>query len=363
MILLNKLFLSPFLASFLISFLATPLAIKIGWKARLVDAPTREQIKKTHTYPVPRGGGIPIFLALFLTSLIFLPLDKHLTGVLIGAFFATVIGIIDDRTSINPYLRLITCFIAAGIVVAAGIGIAFITNPFDGLIFLDQPRLSFFLWGETREIWVLSCLFGLLWIAWCMNFIGWSGGVEGQFPGFVAIAAATVGVLSLRYSADITQWPVIVLAAITSGAYLGFLPFNFYPQKIMPGYSGKSLGGFLLGVLAILSTAKVGTLIVVLGIPLIDGFFSIFRRLASGRSPFRGDRGHLHHRLLDLGWGKRRVAIFYWAVTALLGFLALNLNSRQKFYTIVMVATLFGGFLLWIRYFTSSSARPDQNSG
>jgi len=196
-----------------------------------------------------------------------------------------------------------------------------------------------------------------------MNFIGWSGGVEGQFPGFVAIAAATIGALSLRFSADITQWPVIILAAITAGAYLGFLPFNFYPQKIMPGYSGKSLGGFLLGVLAILSTAKVGTLIVVLGVPLADGLYSILRRVFSGRSPVWGDRGHLHHRLLDLGWGKRKVAIFYWVITAFLGFLALNLNSRQKFYTMAMIAALLGAFLLWIRYFTTSPSQPDQNSG
>jgi len=363
MIFLDKLFLTPFLVAFAISFIITPLAIKLGWKTGLVVSPSKKRPKDTHTYPVPKGGGIPIVFALVITSLAFLPLDKHLTGILLGALLATVIGVIDDRFDINPYARLATCFLAAGAVVAAGIGIAFITNPFNGLVFLDQPRISFYLLGRTREIWVLSSLFGLLWITWCMNFIGWSGGVEGQFPGFVAIAAATIGALSLRFSADITQWPVIILAAITAGAYLGFLPFNFYPQKIMPGYSGKSLGGFLLGVLAILSTAKVGTLIVVLGVPLADGLYSILRRVLSGRSPVWGDRGHLHHRLLDLGWGKRKVAVFYWAVTAFLGFLALNLNSRQKFYTIVMIATLFGGFLLWIKYFTTSSSQPDQNSG
>jgi len=337
--------------------------IKFARKTKLIDYPSPKKAQNTHDYPVPRGGGLPIFLALFLASLIFLPFDKHLIGILIASFLAIIVGLLDDCFNLNPYLRFFTCLGIGVIIASFGIGISFITNPFDGIISLSQPRLSFLLLGKVREIWVLSCLFSILWIAWCMNFIGWSGGVEGQFPGFVAIAAIVIASLSLRYSADITQWPVAILAAITAGAYLGFLPFNFYPQKIMPGYSGKSLGGLLLGVLSILSTTKVGTLIVVLGIPLIDSLYVILKRIFSGRSPFRGGREHLHHRLLDLGWGKRQVAVFYWAITAFLGFLALFLNSRQKFYTMVMISAAFGGFLLWVKRFTTSSSLQDQNNG
>jgi len=358
------LFLGPLLLSFLLALLATPLAIKIAWKFNLIDDPKKQKRSNvTHTYPVPRNGGLPIFIALFISALIFLPADKHLFGILLGAFLATVVGVLDDRFNLSPYFRLLTCFACAAAVVGAGIGIAFVSNPFGGIINLSHPQISFTFLGQTRTIWILSSLFALFWIVWCMNFIGWSGGVEGQLPGFVAIAAITIGLLSFRFSADITQWPVIILAAITAGAYLGFLPYNFYPQKIMPGYGGKSLAGFLLATLSILATAKVGTLIIVLGIPLIDAFYSLLRRLLAGRSPVWGDRGHLHHRLLDLGLSKRKVAIFYWLVTAILGILALNLNSEQKFYTIIMLAVLFGGFLLWINYFTKSRSPQDQSNG
>lgn len=351
----------PFSISFLIALTITPLVIffyrRFGW----LEYPKRK--KDTHERPVPRGGGIPIFLALVVASLIFLPVDKHLAGILLGATLATVIGILDDRFNLNPYLRLLSNFLVAGAVVGAGIGIAFITNPLDGIIRLDQPQISFYLLGKTRSLWILSDLFALIWIAWCMNFVGWAGGIEGQFPGFVSIAALTIWALSFRFSADITQWPVMVLAVITAGAYLGFLPFNFYPQKIMPGYGGKSLGGFLLATLSILSTTKVGTLLVVLGIPLVDALYSISRRILARRSPVWGDRGHLHHRLLDLGWGRRRIAVFYWLITAILGTLALFLNSRQKFYTIVMIGAILGSFFLWLKYFTTSPAQPDQDHG
>ena len=99
-----------------------------------------------------------------------------------------------------------------------------------------------------------------------------------------------------------------------SGAFAGFLPWNFYPQKIMPGYSGKTLAGFLLGLLAILSYGKLGTALLVLGIPTIDAIFTLTRRVAKGKSPVWADRKHLHHVLMDAGWGKRRIALFYWGV-------------------------------------------------
>ena len=118
----------------------------------------------------------------------------------------------------------------------------------------------------------------------------------------------------------------------------------------MPGYGGSTLAGYLLAVLAILSTTKVGTLMVVLGIPFIDTGYTIVRRILSGKSPVWGDTGHLHHRLLAIGWGKRRVAIFYWAITALLGTLALYLNTSSKLYTMVSVAILLGGLILWLTY-------------
>lgn len=117
----------------------------------------------------------------------------------------------------------------------------------------------------------------------------------------------------------------------------------------MPGYSGGALGGYLLAVLSILSGAKVATAILVLGIPMMDAFYSFSRRLAAGKSPFWGDRGHLHHRLLARGWGRRRIALFYWTVSAILGALALSLDSQGKLFAIILVAGFFGGIILWLK--------------
>lgn len=140
------------------------------------------------------------------------------------------------------------------------------------------------------------------------------------------------------------------MASITAGAYLGFLPWHIFPQKIMPGYGGSTLAGYLLAVLSILSTTKVGALMVVLGVPLIDTGYTIIRRVLTGKSPVWGDRGHLHHRLLDAGVSKTQVAIFYWAITAVLGFAALNLNTATKVYTMVGIAALLGGLIIWLTY-------------
>ena len=357
-----NLILWPFLAAAGIAFLATPLAILIYRRLGWVEDPKKNKHPKvTHTAPVPRGGGLTIFLAILITSLIFLPLDQHLKGILAGVTLIVIVGIIDDRLNLNPYLRLVLGFTAAGFVVASGVGIAYISNPFNGVIPLDQPRLTFYFLGETRSLWLLADIFALFWIVFMMNIVNWAKGFDGQLPGMVVIAGLTISLLALSFSADVTQWPVAILAAITAGAYLGFLPFNFYPQKIMPGYSGGAMAGFLLAVLAILSTTKIGTAIMVLGVPFVDALYSIIRRLMTGRSPVWGDRGHLHHKILDeWRWGKRRAAIFYWLVTALLGILALNLHSLQKFYTIIMLAVLIGGLLLWFNFFSSWAARSDR---
>lgn len=349
---LRNLFLYPWLVAAIVSFLFTPLVIKFAKKIGIIDDPAKNKHPKViHTYPVPRGGGIPIFIALLLTSLIFLPFDKQLIGILVGATILVVMGVLDDKYNLNPYLRLIICFLAAAAPIASGIGISFITNPMGGTLNLSSPQISFDFLGETHSIWVISDIFAILWITFLMNIVNMGAkGVDGQLSGVAVIAALTIAFLSLRFSADITQWPVIILAAITAGAYLGFLPWHIFPQKIMPGYGGSTLAGYLLAVLSILSTTKVGTLIVVLGVPLIDTGYTIIRRILKHQSPVWGDRGHLHHRLLDAGLTKTQVSFFYWAITAVLGFLALNLNTTHKIYTMVGIAMLLGGLILWLTY-------------
>lgn len=352
---IDKLFLLaglPFVVSLGVTYFATPLVIKLAWKLGLIDDPKKNKHPKViHTYPVPRGGGIAIFLGILVTILVFMPLDQHLKGILMGALVIVLVGIADDKYNLNPYFRLFLQFLAASLPIISGIGIAFLTNPFNGVLDLSYPRLEFTFLGEIRTIWVLSDLFALFWLVFLMNILNMGAkGVDGQLPGVVAISAITIAALSLKYSADITQWPVIILAAITAGAYIGFLPWNFFPQKIMPSHSGSTLAGYLLGVLAILSTTKVGTLLVVLGIPTVDTIYTIVRRIVAGKSPVWGDRGHLHHKLLDSGMSKRKVVLFYWLSTGTLGILALNLNSSYKLYTIGGITLVIGGLLLWLNY-------------
>ncbi len=340
------------LAALAIAYYSTPFVIKIAKKLGVIDDPKKSKHPKViHTYPVPRMGGLAIFIAVFIASIIFLPFDKHLIGILAGAIILAIMGVLDDKYNLNPYLRLFIGFIAAGMPIIAGIGISFISSPLSGIIDLSHPQIAFNLFGEMRTIWVISDIFALLWIVFMMNILNMGAkGIDGQLPGVVVIAAITIAALSLKFSADITQWPVIILAAITAGAFLGFLPWNFYPQKIMPGYGGSILAGYLLAILSILSTTKVGTLMVVLGIPLVDTGYTIVRRIMSGKSPVWGDRKHLHHKLLDRGLSKKQVVYLYWISTALLGFLALYLNTSTKFYTIIGVAILIGGLLLWLTY-------------
>lgn len=342
----------PGVVSLILAYLLTPLVIKLAKRFNIIDDPkTNKHIKVIHTYPVPRAGGLATFIAIVVVSVIFLPISKPLAGILAGAAVITLVGILDDKYNLNPYLRLFLGFVAALFPIAAGIGIAFVSKPGGGIIDLSHPRIVFDLLGETRSIWILSDLFALFWIVFIMNMLNMGAkGVDGQLPGVVVIAAGAIAAMSLKYQGDTSQWLIISLAAITSGAYLGFLPWNFYPQKIMPGYSGSTLAGYLLAVLAILSTTKVGILTVVLGVPLIDTGYTIIRRMVSGKSPVWGDRGHLHHKLLAAGWGKRRVAVFYWFITLLLGILALNLNTASKLYTMVGITIALGGLFIWLTY-------------
>lgn len=349
---INFLTFLPFLVSLVIAYASAPLVIKFAKKYKLIDDPKKDKYKKKiHEYPVPRSGGLIIFISVFVSSLIFLPFDKHLIGILAGVVVLAALGIADDKYDLNPYFRLVVQFLAAGMPIIAGIGISFLTSPINGIIDLSNPRITFELLGEIKSIWILSDLFALFWIVSLMNFLNMGAkGVDGQLPGVTVVASITIALLSLRFSADITQWSVIILASITAGAFLGFLPWNAYPQKIMPGFSGSNLAGYLLGVLSILSTTKVGTLLVVLGIPLIDTGYTLVRRVATGKSPVWGDKGHLHHKLLEAGFSKRKVANLYWISTAILGILALQLNTSSKIYTIIGVTIFVGGLLLWLTW-------------
>jgi UDP-GlcNAc:undecaprenyl-phosphate GlcNAc-1-phosphate transferase len=179
--------------------------------------------------------------------------------------------------------------------------------------------------------------------------VNFSSGVDGQMPGIALIVFIIIYITSLKFiTSDPQQLIVTNIALIGAGATLGFLVYNFYPAKIFPGDSGSYFLGFLIATLAILSGAKIGTSILIMAIPLIDGAFTIIRRVASGKSPLLGDKKHLHHRLLEIGFGQRRIALFYWILCAILGAVALSLNSAGKLFAGILIATVVVGGLLWL---------------
>ncbi len=334
----------PFIIALLVSSAITFITILAYKNLGIVDRSTKkEHPKHIHTSPVPRGGGIPIFMAMFFATVLFIKVDTQIAGIFAGALILMVTGILDDLLDISPYLRLALGALAALIVVATGIGIAYVSNPFGiGVLHFNTHMIVA---GLT-----------ILWIVWGMNFVNMGAkGLDGQLPGVTLIAAIIMGILSFRFVNDITAWPSAYLSFALAGAYAGLLIFNMYPQKIMPGWGGGALAGYFLAVLSILSGAKVATALIVLGVPLMDVVYVIGRRIAAGRSPVWGDTNHLHHQLLRLGWSKRQVAGFYWLVTAFLGIIALQLNSQMKVYTIFLIAVVVGGILLWINLFLSSS--------
>ena len=318
-----------------ISLIFTPVTVWAAKKFSIVDFPWRPHPAILHKKPIPRAGGIATYLAIVASYLIYVSLsgsvnfDKHVIGILIAGFIVVVVGVLDDKYDLNPYFRLLTNFLAAGVIVASGVGITWLTNPFGGQIRLDEiiihfnfpDILPFAFFAGHHSIVLLADIFAFIWIVWVMNALNWSSGIDGQLPGIATIGLIALGVAANRYIAtDPSQLAVAILAFAAAGAFIGFLPWSFYPQKIMPGYSGAALAGMIIAALSILAGAKLATTFLLLIVPLVDGVWAIIRRLASGRSPVWGDKEHLHHQLLALGWSKPRVVIFYYILAACKGF-------------------------------------------
>ena len=342
--------MTSFLLSFILAVLISPLVIAFYKKNNWLDDPKENNhVKKTHEKAVPRGGGIVVFLAIFIAAIFILDFDKYLVAIFLGATLLALVGFLDDIFDLSPYLRIFTGLLATLIIVGAGIGIAYVSNPFgEGVIHLNQPQLVLNLLGKERSIWILSSLFAIFFISWNMNIINWAKGVDGQLPGFVAVSAVFIAILAERFHDVPTQFNVSNLALITAGAFAGLLIWNFYPQKIMPGYGGGSLAGYFISILAILSGAKVATVLMVLAVPTADGIFTITRRLIAGKSPFWGDRGHLHHKLMDnYGWGKRRISVFYILTSLIMGILSLYLNTQGKIIAISISTIFVFSFLIY----------------
>lgn len=347
-------FIIPALFAFILTFLTIPFNIKLALKYKLVDDPQiRPHPAHIQKRIVPRAGGFAPFIAIVASVLLFAPLTSQTFSIIAGLSILLVVGLLDDKYhNLSPYFRLTAQFAAALIVVLSGVGIKFITNPLGGIINFESFPL-------------LADLFAIIWIVWVMNMINWSKGVDGQMPSIVTVAAIVLGILSYKFylRGDLQQLFVVKLSLITAGASFGLLLFNWYPAKIFPSFSGSTIFGFLLAVLSILAGAKLATATLVLLIPATDFAFTFFRRILEGKSPVWGDRGHLHHKLIDANFSPPQISLFYLVGSVILGALALNLSSQGKLFASIFIAIIILGAILWLNFFGGYSKKPDQDNG
>lgn len=366
-----------FIISFLITVVATPFTIKMATRFGLVDDPIkRPHPAHIHKSIIPRAGGFPIYLGIVLTSILFLSPEKYLIGIIIGVTILLIMGLIDDKVfSFSPYTRLLLLFVAAGAAVVSGIGISFVTNPIASFVDpssawsisylrLDQIIIPFNFLG-MHQIILIADILAFIWIVTLTQIINWSKGVDGQMPGITLVAALTLGFLSLKffYQGDERQLQVAILSFIVAGVSLGFLIFNWHPAKIFPGFSGSTILAFMLAVLSILSGAKLATAMLVLGVPSADFIYTFFRRILQGKSPVWGDRGHLHHKLLDLGWSHQKISLFYISGSAILGLVALFIDFQSKAFVVLGILAVLLGFILWVNSFGDLSERSGRDNG
>lgn len=300
----------------------------------LLDNPKKYGLKRA---PIPYYGGLAIFIAFVVSVLTFLPLTREVLGLLAGAILLTTVAFLDDAFDLPPFLRLSFQIIAAGMLVIAGVGITHLTNPFGGfgglttsgafdLAAIDWNVGSLF--GSEYHITLFADLFTVLWVVLLINSLNWLDGVPGLSSGIAGLAALVIFFLAAREGYHyFDQSAVIALAAILAGCAFAFTLFNFPPPRILLGDSGSMLLGFVLAALAIFSGGKVATAALVLGFPLLDAAWVILRRILSGQSPFRGDYGHLHHRLLAAGFSERKTVLAVYFASAAFGAIALFIDN------------------------------------
>lgn len=341
---MQQLILAPII-SFLVTLVAVPFVIKFARKAKLMDDPkTHIHPAVLHTKPIPRAGGLAIYIGILVAALIFVPFDNFTKTIFIGGLVVVITGVLDDKYDLSPYIRFGMNILTAVIAVYAGVTVPFITNPMGGI--LHFTNFQFAIFSQTFHV---GDILAIIWIVWVMNMLNWSKGVDGQMPGIAGISAFVIGLAALRFvPLEHLSFTTSMISFVVGGAAFGFLFYNFYPAKIFPGYSATILGYFI-GILSITSGVKLATAVLVMGVPSVDAAITIIRRILSKKSPFWHDRGHLHHLLLNYGMGHRSIAVFYWVMSLILGGVALSASSRGKLFVIMLVGVVVLGFVFMLR--------------
>ena len=320
------------LAAGVLSFLATPLVKILARKVGAMDVPHDD--RRMHDHPIPRMGGLAIFIGFLLSAVVFcadLRTDRSLQSILLGAIVIVILGVFDDRHALSAKLKLVVQLIAAAIVVFYGdLRIDRLTNPFGSSGF------------DYLDLGVLAYPITILWIVAITNAVNFIDGLDGLACGVSCISSLNMLVIALLVS---DAKVAIVMAALT-GACLGFVPYNFNPAKIFMGDTGSTFLGFMLATVSIQGLFKAYAAIsfivpfLLLGLPIFDICFAVIRRVASGKNPMEADRGHFHHRLIDMGFSQKQSVAIAYVLTGILGLAAVLLTVSGAMKTLIMLGAI-----------------------
>jgi UDP-GlcNAc:undecaprenyl-phosphate/decaprenyl-phosphate GlcNAc-1-phosphate transferase len=317
--------------AFILSFFGTIFFRYLATNLKIVDKP-RSHPKKVHSISIPKLGGNAIFIAVVVCVVGVLMTSDLLTsgevtqyhyiGLLLGAFVLMLGGFFDDKYELSPKFSFVAPLVAAFIAVMFGVEVEKLTNPFGGVVYLSGLQSDILVFG-----WLLIVMY-------TTKFLD---GLDGLATSVSGVGAVMVLLLSLTVA--YFQPDVALLAAIVIGAELGFLFWNFHPASIFLGEGGSTLVGFLLGTLAVISGGKLATALLVLGVPFLDVIWVVLRRFKKGglKQIVKGDRKHLHHRLLKLGLSQKQVVFLYVFVSAGFGVLTIFLQSREKLVALILL--------------------------
>lgn len=325
--------------AFVISFAATPIVKMFAEKVGAIDVP--REARRVHDHPIPRMGGLAIFLGFIFSVLLFADINRQVQGVLLGAVIITVAGAIDDVIPLNPWMKLAFQILAAIIAIWHGVVIEVFTNPN--------------LFSENQYLFLrhLSIPITLIWIVGITNSVNLIDGLDGLACGVSTISSLTMLVVAMQ----VAEGNVAVILAALAGGCIGFIPYNLNPAKIFMGDTGALLLGYILSTMSVLGLFKLYAVVtfavplLALALPLLDTSFAIIRRLLRGQSPFHPDRGHFHHRLIDMGLSQKQAVAILYAASAILGLSAVIIatESQLKFLLLIVafcIAVVVGTFLI-----------------
>jgi len=320
-----------------------------------------------HPKPVPRIGGLAMvvtFIVIIITANALNPdlfatlgfpfkifgisIDKRLLGLLIGSIILAVTMAIDDYRGLRPWVKLFWQTVVWAVVVASGIGIVYLNNPFGLAIDLGTVTSSIQLGDAVYHIvWIADILL-FFWLVGMMNAVNFIDGADGLAGGIGIIGFTVIGILSL--TPTVSQPAVAMLSFTAAAVTAGFLIFNFYPAKVFLGDVGAMWIGFMLAVLSVISGGKLATLFLVLALIIIDGFVVVISRIARGKNPLAtADQTHIHHRFMQAGLSVRASVLLILLISGCFGFIGLLTEGRVK-WALVLVLTLASlVFLVWIR--------------